>query len=94
MSKAKVPRQWIATRPSATDPEGYARLLYEVLSYQPALGTITVRGRFGHVFDMEIAHARKYYMPVKQEDDLELAARMQEQLMEAAGVTTTERRRR
>jgi hypothetical protein len=74
------------SRPSDTDPEAYARLLYEVLAYNPASGTITVRGRYGHTFDMETAHARKHYMPVKAEDDLELTARMHAQLMEAAGV--------
>jgi hypothetical protein len=57
-----------------------------------AEGTLTVRGRLGHVFDMQIAHARKYYQPVNATDDLELQARMHAQLLEAAGVNTTGRR--
>jgi len=82
----KPPRRWIVTRASDTDAEAYARLLYEILSYNLPQGTITVRGRFGHTFDMQIAHARKHYVPVKDGDDLELQARMHAQLMEAAGI--------
>jgi hypothetical protein len=57
------------------------------------VGTITVRGRYGHVFDMQVAHARAHYIPVKAEDDLELAARMHAQLLEAAGVQEEGKRR-
>jgi hypothetical protein len=89
MAKGNPPsNRWIISRPSDSDLAGCPRLLYEVLSYNMTEGTITVRGRFGHTWDMEIAYAKKHYQPAP-EDDLEIEARKQTQRWEGRGVQYT-----
>jgi hypothetical protein len=79
-----MPNAWIISRPTVSADEQY-RLLYEIMGFNPTARTLTLRGRYGHTFDMDLDYAHKYYTPVREVEEA-LAVRMHQQRREGIGV--------
>lgn len=59
----------------------FAPAIYlKVLRFDTATNMLTVNGRFGHVWDMDVAHAKRHYQPITESDYHAIRTRLQAQL--------------